>query len=98
MLNICDRRCRPAPARRARGGVFALSVGLFFTIPLFTLILSRLIFEESMPRRAAFTDDPDAPFAVGFSAYLEVAGRLDLYRELALLPRCVHVCRAGAPS
>ena len=33
--------------------VFALAVGLFFTIPLFTLILSRLIFEEPMPRRSS---------------------------------------------
>ena len=60
--------------------VFALAVGLFFTIPLFTLILSRLIFEEPMPG----PQQPSlmilvAPFAVGFSAYLEVAGRLDLY-------------------
>ena len=60
--------------------VFALAVGLFFAIPLFTLILSRLIFEEPMPQ----PQQPSlmilmAPFAVGFSAYLDVAGRLDLY-------------------
>jgi len=60
--------------------VFALAVGLFFTIPLFTLILSRLIFEEPMPA----AQQPSllilvATFAVGFSAYLDIAGRLDLY-------------------
>jgi len=88
-------------------GVFALSVGLFFTIPLFTLILSRLIFEEPMPG----PQQPSlmilvAPFAVGFSAYLEVAGRLDLYASslfylavfmfAVLVPRLVRL-RSAAP-
>ncbi|HEX3138790.1 MAG TPA: SLAC1 anion channel family protein, partial [Rhizobacter sp.] len=59
---------------------FALAVGLFFAVPLFTLILSRVIFEEPMPP----SQPPSlmilmAPFAVGFSAYLTVAGRLDLF-------------------
>ncbi|MET0542026.1 MAG: SLAC1 anion channel family protein [Variovorax sp.] len=62
--------------------VFALAVGLFFAVPLFTLILSRLIFEAPMPQAL----QPSlmilvAPFAVGFSAYLNVAGRLDLFGE-----------------
>jgi tellurite resistance protein len=62
--------------------VFALAVGLFFAVPLFTLILSRLIFEAPMPQPL----QPSlmilvAPFAVGFSAYLNVAGRLDLFGE-----------------
>lgn len=59
---------------------FGLAVGLFFAVPLFTLILSRLIFEEPMPQ-------PQRPsllilvatFAVGFSAYLSVVGRVDLF-------------------
>jgi len=61
---------------------FALAVGLFFAVPLFTLILSRLIFEEQM----APTQQPSlmilmAPFAVGFSAYLSVAGQFDLFAK-----------------
>ncbi|MDM0073724.1 SLAC1 anion channel family protein [Variovorax sp. J2P1-59] len=82
--------------------VFALAVGLFFAVPLFTLILSRLIFEEPMPQPL----QPSlmilvAPFAVGFSAYLNVAGRLDLFAELlfylavfmlaVLLPKLVRL-------
>jgi len=59
---------------------FGLAVGLFFAVPLFTLILSRLIFEEPMPQ-------PQRPsllilvatFAVSFSAYLSVVGRVDLF-------------------
>ena len=82
--------------------VFALAVGLFFAVPLFTLILSRLIFEEPMPQAL----QPSlmilvAPFAVGCSAYLNVAGRLDLFAELlfylavfmlaVLLPKLVRL-------
>src|SRR5205085_3377772 len=65
-------------ADAARG--FGLAVGLLFTLPLFTLILSRLIFEEPLPR----PQQPSlmilvAAFAIGFSAYLEVAGQLDRF-------------------
>ena len=60
--------------------VFGLAVGLFFAVPLFTLILSRLIFEEPMPQSLR----PSllilvATFAVSFSAYLGVVGRVDLF-------------------
>ena len=59
---------------------FGLAVGLFFAVPLFTLILSRLIFEEPMPP----PQQPSllilvATFAVSFSAYLSVVGRVDLF-------------------
>jgi tellurite resistance protein len=59
---------------------FGLAVGLFFAVPLFTLILSRLIFEEPMlpaqrPTLLIFV----ATFAVSFSAYLSVVGRVDLF-------------------
>ena len=59
---------------------FGLAVGLFFAVPLFTLILSRLIFEEQMiqqqqPSLLIFV----ATFAVSFSAYLSVVGRVDLF-------------------
>lgn len=60
--------------------VFALAVGLFFAIPLFTLIFSRLIFEPPMPDALR----PSllilaAPFAVGFSAYSATTGEIDMF-------------------
>ena len=60
--------------------VFALAVGLFFAIPLFTLIFSRLIFEPPLPDALR----PSllilaAPFAVGFSAYAATTGEIDLF-------------------
>lgn len=59
---------------------FGLAVGLFFAVPLFTLILSRLIFEEEMlpaqrPSLLIFV----ATFAVSFGSYLSVVGRVDLF-------------------
>lgn len=59
---------------------FGMAIGLFFALPLFALILSRLIFVEAMPQPA----QPSmmilvATFAVGFSAYLSVAGQLDRF-------------------
>jgi tellurite resistance protein len=60
--------------------LLALAVGLFFAVPLFTLIFSRLIFEEPM----ATALQPSllillAPFAVGFSAYVNVVGEVDRF-------------------
>jgi tellurite resistance protein len=60
--------------------VLGLSVGLFFAVPLFTLIFSRLLFEAPMPAAAL----PSlmillAPFAVGFSAYVATTGKVDLF-------------------
>ncbi|AWI88044.1 SLAC1 anion channel family protein [Methylorubrum aminovorans] len=62
--------------------IFGLAVGLFFALPLFTLILSRLLFETPLP--AAL--QPSllilvAPFAVGFSAYVATTGVIDLFAE-----------------
>jgi tellurite resistance protein len=62
--------------------IFALAIGLFFTIPLFTMIFSRLIFEEPMQK----TLQPSymilvAPFSVGFSSYVTTVGRVDLFAE-----------------
>jgi tellurite resistance protein len=62
--------------------VFALAVGLFFALPLFTLIFSRLLFEPPLPDALK----PSllilvAPFAVGFSTYVTVAGEVDLFAE-----------------
>ncbi|QGZ56633.1 SLAC1 anion channel family protein [Paraburkholderia acidiphila] len=62
--------------------LLALAVGLFFAVPLFTLIFSRLMFEEPMPNNL----QPTllillAPFAVGFSAYVTVTGDVDRFAD-----------------
>jgi tellurite resistance protein len=62
--------------------VFALAVGLFFAVPLFTLIFSRLLFEPPLPDAAK----PSllilvAPFAVGYSAYTTTIGQTDTFAE-----------------
>jgi tellurite resistance protein len=62
--------------------VFALAVGLFFALPLFTLIFSRLLFEPPLPDALKPTLlILVAPFAVGFSTYMTVAGHIDLFAE-----------------
>jgi tellurite resistance protein len=59
---------------------FGLAMGLFFAVPLFTLILSRLVFEEPMlPHQQPSLLIFMATFAVAFSAYLSVVGRVDLF-------------------
>jgi tellurite resistance protein len=62
--------------------VLALAVGLFFTMPVFTLIFSRLLFEEPLPDAL----QPTlliliAPFAVGFSSYVVTSGTIDLFAQ-----------------
>jgi len=62
--------------------VFCLAVGLFFAVPLFTLILWRLLFEQPLPDQLK----PSllvlvAPFAVGFSTYTITVGQVDLFGE-----------------
>ena len=62
--------------------VAALAIGMFFAIPLFTLIFSRLIFEPRMPEPL----QPSllilvAPFAVGVSTYTVTIGTFDLFAE-----------------
>ncbi|MEG3086920.1 SLAC1 anion channel family protein [Sphingomonas sp. PB4P5] len=62
--------------------VACLAVGLFFAIPLFTMIFSRLLFEEPMaPASQSSLLILVAPFAVGLSAYVAVTGRVDLFAE-----------------
>jgi tellurite resistance protein len=63
--------------------VASLAVGLFFAIPLFTLIFSRLIFEPSLPAPL----QPTllvlvAPPAVGMSAYVATTGEVDLFAKV----------------
>lgn len=62
--------------------VACVAIGLFFAVPLFTMIFSRLLFEEPMadqlqPMLLILV----APFAVGFSAYVATAGLVDRFAE-----------------
>jgi tellurite resistance protein len=62
--------------------MLGLAVGLFFAIPLFTLILQRQLFETPMPDSLK----PSllilvAPPSVGFSSYLATTGHVDLFAE-----------------
>jgi len=62
--------------------IFALAVGLFLAVPLFTLIFSRLLFEPPLPDALK----PSllilvAPFAVGCSTYVVTVGRTDLFSD-----------------
>jgi len=62
--------------------VLGLAVGMFFAIPVFTLVFSRLLFEEPLPEAL----QPSlliliAPFSVGFSTYVLIAGQIDLFAE-----------------
>jgi tellurite resistance protein len=59
-----------------------LAVGLFFAIPLFTLIFSRLVFEPPMPDALKPTlMILIAPFALGYSTYTIVSAHSDLFSE-----------------
>ncbi|BFT63470.1 SLAC1 anion channel family protein [Pseudomonas moorei] len=62
--------------------IFSLAIGLFFAVPLFTLIFSRLMVGDPMPT----TLQPSllflvAPFAVGFSSYVTTVGHIDAFAE-----------------
>lgn len=62
--------------------LIGLAIGLFFAIPLFTLIFSRLVFEPPMP----IALQPTlmilvAPFAVGMSTYASTTGQVDLFAK-----------------
>jgi tellurite resistance protein len=62
--------------------MLGLAVGMFFALPLFTLIFSRVLFEAPMPDALL----PSlmillAPFAVGFSAYVATSGQVDMFAE-----------------
>jgi tellurite resistance protein len=62
--------------------IFSLAVGLFFAIPIFTLIFSRLVFEAPMPDALQPTLlILAAPFSVGFSAYVTITGHVDLFAQ-----------------
>lgn len=62
--------------------VLDVAVGLFFAIPLFTMIFSRLLFQPPMPEALLPTLlILVAPFAVGYSAYTLTTGGSDLFAE-----------------
>jgi len=59
-----------------------LAIGLFFTVPLFTLVFYRLLFEpplveELQPSLLILV----APFAVGTSTYIVTSGKVDAFAE-----------------
>ncbi|MGY0159810.1 SLAC1 anion channel family protein [Edwardsiella tarda] len=81
--------------------LFALAVGLFFALPLFTLIFARLLFEAPLPTAL----QPSllillAPFPVGFSAYVTTLGHMDRFADalymLTLFMLCVLIPRVRA--
>lgn len=64
----------------------SLAVGLFFGLPIFTLVFHRLRFDEPLPHALK----PSlmilsAPFTVGSSCYVVVTGRTDLFAILLTL-------------
>lgn len=77
--------------------VLGLAVGLFFAVPLFTVIFSRLVFEPPMPPALQPTlVILAAPFAVGFSAYVATTGQVDLFaRALYVLMLFILAVLAG---
>ncbi|MBI1173481.1 C4-dicarboxylate ABC transporter [bacterium] len=62
--------------------VACLTIGLFFAIPLFTLIFSRILFEPPLPEALQPTlMILVAPFAVGFLTLVSVSGEIDTFAE-----------------
>ncbi|WP_260600107.1 SLAC1 anion channel family protein [Sphingomonas endolithica] len=67
-----------SPAPPADLLIGCLAIGLFFAVPLFTMIFSRLLFGRPLPPAL----QPAvlilvAPFSVGFSAYVAITGQVD---------------------
>jgi tellurite resistance protein len=62
--------------------MFSLSVGLFFALPLFTVVLSRLMFDSPItPAMEPSLLILVAPFSVGFSAYVATFGQVDAFAQ-----------------
>jgi tellurite resistance protein len=61
---------------------FSLAVGLFFALPLFTIVLSRLMFDSPIaPAMEPSLLIITAPFSVGFSAYVATFGVVDAFAQ-----------------
>lgn len=66
--------------------VLDLAVGLFFAIPLFTMIFSRLLFEAPLPDALQATLlILVVPFSVGFSTYTVTVGATDIFAQALYL-------------
>ncbi|OOG56499.1 SLAC1 anion channel family protein [Rhodanobacter sp. C03] len=66
--------------------VLDLAVGLFFAIPLFTMIFSRLLFEAPLPDALQATLlILVVPFSVGFSTYTVTTGATDIFAQALYL-------------
>lgn len=66
--------------------LLGLSVGLFFAVPIFTLVLGRLIFQPPLPPAL----QPTllillAPFSVGVSTYVVAVGGVDMFAQALFL-------------
>lgn len=62
-----------------------VAIDLFLAIPLFTMVLSRLVTGEPMPaQQQATVMILVAPFAVGYLAYVAATGRVDGFAEALL--------------
>lgn len=60
--------------------VLSLSIGLFFAVPIITLILSRILLSSKLPDKLMPTlMILVAPFSVGFSAYMSVNAEVDMF-------------------
>lgn len=72
---------------------FGLSIGLFFSIPLFSLIFERILLEEPLPPSL----QPTllillTPFSVGFSAYITTVGSIDFFAEILYMIMIFLLC------
>ncbi|OOG41424.1 SLAC1 anion channel family protein [Rhodanobacter sp. C05] len=66
--------------------VLDLAVGLFFAIPLFTMIFSRLLFDAPLPDALQATLlILVVPFSVGFSTYTVTTGATDIFAQALYL-------------
>lgn len=73
--------------------MFAFAIGMFFSLLVFALIFSRLLFQpapaaEALPALLILT----APFSIGYSAYRVVGGHADLFAQSLFMVDLLLVC------
>jgi tellurite resistance protein len=62
--------------------MFGLAIGLFFALPLFTIVFARLMFEAPIaPAMQPSLLILVAPFSVGFIAYVTTLDRIDTFAQ-----------------